>query len=72
MRQFAMTDRSQLLEAFNTLLAPERFRDYGPNGLQVEGKPEIKKIVSGVTASRAFIEAAISSRGGTSGVRARP
>ena len=59
MRQFGMIERGQLLEAFNALLTPERFRDYGPNGLQVEGKPQIKKIVSGVTASRAFIEAAI-------------
>jgi len=36
-----------------------RFRDYGPNGLQVEGRPELRRIVSGVTASRALIEAAI-------------
>jgi dinuclear metal center YbgI/SA1388 family protein len=41
------------------LLACERFRDYGPNGLQVEGRAEVRRIVSGVTASRAFIEAAI-------------
>lgn len=54
-----MTDRNQLLQAFDTLLQPERFRDYGPNGLQVEGRAEIRKIVSGVTASRALIEAAI-------------
>jgi len=54
-----MTDRTQLLQAFDTLLQPERFRDYGPNGLQVEGRAEIRKIVSGVTASRALIEAAI-------------
>ena len=59
MRQFSMTERGQLLQAFNTLLAPDRFRDYGPNGLQVEGKAQIKTIVSGVTASRALIEAAI-------------
>jgi dinuclear metal center YbgI/SA1388 family protein len=39
-------------------LAPERFKDYGPNGLQVEGKPQIFKVVSGVTASLALIEAA--------------
>ena len=31
--------REQLLQAFDTLLQPERFTDYGPNGLQVEGKP---------------------------------
>ena len=54
-----MTERGQLLQAFNTLLQPERFRDYGPNGLQVEGAAQITKIVSGVTASRALIEAAI-------------
>ena len=56
---FPMTTRQDLLQAFDTLLAPERFKDYGPNGLQVEGRPEVRKIVSGVTASRAFIEAAI-------------
>jgi dinuclear metal center YbgI/SA1388 family protein len=57
-----MTDRNQLLQAFDTLLQPERFRDYGPNGLQVEGRAEIRKVVSGVTASRALIEAAISAQ----------
>jgi dinuclear metal center YbgI/SA1388 family protein len=36
-----------------------RFRDYGPNGLQVEGSKQVRKIVSGVTASLALIEAAI-------------
>jgi dinuclear metal center YbgI/SA1388 family protein len=57
-----MTDRQTLLSSFNTLLQPERFTDYGPNGLQVEGKTEIRKIVSGVTASRALIEAAIDAK----------
>ncbi len=55
----AMTTREQLTDVFNQLLQPERFKDYGPNGLQVEGKAEVKKIVSGVTASLALIEAAI-------------
>jgi dinuclear metal center YbgI/SA1388 family protein len=54
-----MVTRFALTEAFNTLLQPERFKDYGPNGLQVEGKPEVKRIVSGVTASVALIDAAI-------------
>jgi len=54
-----MTDRQELLQAFDTLLAPERFKDYGPNGLQVEGRAQVQRIVSGVTASRALIEAAI-------------
>ncbi|WP_395025508.1 Nif3-like dinuclear metal center hexameric protein [Comamonas odontotermitis] len=53
------TTRQDMLQAFNTLLQPERFKDYGPNGLQIEGKTEIRKLVSGVTASRALIDAAI-------------
>ena len=57
-----MTDRQTLLSTFNSLLQPERFTDYGPNGLQVEGKTEIRKLVSGVTASRALIEAAIDAK----------
>ena len=36
-----------------------RFRDYAPNGLQVEGKAEVCKIVTGVTASLALLEAAV-------------
>jgi dinuclear metal center YbgI/SA1388 family protein len=54
-----MTDRQELLLAFDTLLQPVRFRDYGPNGLQVEGSKQVRKIVSGVSASLALIEAAI-------------
>jgi dinuclear metal center YbgI/SA1388 family protein len=54
----AMIDRSKLLEAFDGLLGPERFRDYGPNGLQVEGRAQVRRLVSGVTASQALIEAA--------------
>jgi dinuclear metal center YbgI/SA1388 family protein len=42
-----------------TLLAVDRFKDYGPNGLQVEGRAEVRRLVSGVTASRALIDAAI-------------
>ncbi len=56
------TTRQQLLAACNDLLQPQRFKDYGPNGLQVEGRENIRHIVSGVTASRALIEAAISAK----------
>ena len=56
------TSRQTLLNSFNELLQPERFKDYGPNGLQVEGKENISRIVSGVTASRALIEAAIAQK----------
>jgi dinuclear metal center YbgI/SA1388 family protein len=51
-----------VLQAFDALLQPARLKDYGPNGLQVEGRAQIQKIVSGVTASRALIEAAIDAR----------
>jgi dinuclear metal center YbgI/SA1388 family protein len=54
-----MASRSDIETYLGALLDVGKFRDYGPNGLQVEGKPEVKKLVSGVTASRAFIEAAI-------------
>lgn len=49
---------NELLAAANALLSPERFQDYCPNGLQVEGKPEVRCLVSGVTASMALLEAA--------------
>ena len=54
-----MTERTDLLKTLNELLQPEKFRDYGPNGLQVEGRSGVRKIVSGVTASLALIDAAI-------------
>ncbi len=57
-----MTSRLVLAQTFDAVLQPERFRDYGPNGLQVEGRAEIHKIVSGVTASLALIEAAVAAR----------
>jgi dinuclear metal center YbgI/SA1388 family protein len=57
-----VASRAALLAAFDALLQPERFKDYGPNGLQVEGKSEVRKIVSGVTASLALIEAAVAAQ----------
>jgi dinuclear metal center YbgI/SA1388 family protein len=51
--------RLQLLEGLDALLQPSQFRDYGPNGLQVEGRSGLRKLVSGVTASLALIDAAI-------------
>ncbi|MET0517492.1 MAG: Nif3-like dinuclear metal center hexameric protein [Burkholderiaceae bacterium] len=46
----------------NGLLEVSRFKDYGPNGLQVEGREPIAHIVCGVTASLALIEAAVQAR----------
>lgn len=60
-----MIHRTELLGTLDALLQPERFRDYGPNGLQVEGCAQVHKIVSGVTASRALIEAAIAAEADT-------
>jgi dinuclear metal center YbgI/SA1388 family protein len=57
-----LASRQDLLQAFDALLQPGRFKDHGPNGLQVEGRAQIGKIVSGVTASRALIEAAIAAQ----------
>jgi len=57
-----MAQRSAIESTLATLLDAGRFRDYGPNGLQVEGRAEVRKLVSGVTASRALIEAAIAAR----------
>jgi dinuclear metal center YbgI/SA1388 family protein len=55
----AGVSRETLLASFDALLKPSLFKDYGPNGLQVEGGEWVHKIVSGVTASRALIDAAI-------------
>lgn len=55
-------DRDRLLDALDRELEPGRFEDYCPNGLQVEGRREIRCIVSGVTASHALILAAIERR----------
>jgi dinuclear metal center YbgI/SA1388 family protein len=49
---------NELEQYLAQVLQPEKFNDYCPNGLQVEGKNEIKKIVTGVTASMALLEAA--------------
>jgi len=48
----------QLVDYTRQILQAERFRDYCPNGLQVEGRSDVFKIVSGVTASMALLEAA--------------
>ena len=49
----------ELVKYTNELLDINQFSDYCPNGLQVEGKSELHKIVSGVTASQALVDAAI-------------
>ncbi len=53
---------SDILAYINTELTPELFKDYCPNGLQVEGKADISKVVTGVTASQALIDQAIAEK----------
>lgn len=54
-----MIDLSTLVGWCDRELKATAFKDYCPNGLQIEGKKEIHKIVTAVTASQAAIEAAI-------------
>ncbi|CAE6921308.1 GTP cyclohydrolase 1 type 2 [Vibrio sp. B1ASS3] len=49
----------QLEKSLNEKLSPQLIKDYAPNGMQVEGKSEIKRVVTGVTASQALIDKAI-------------
>ncbi|MDD4926576.1 MAG: Nif3-like dinuclear metal center hexameric protein [Methylotenera sp.] len=49
---------NELTHYTQQLMQVERFKDYCPNGLQVEGRSEIRKIVTGVTANMALLEAA--------------
>ena len=51
--------RDDLSQYLFDYLGVAKIKDYCPNGLQVEGKPQIKKIITGVTASLALIERAI-------------
>lgn len=53
---------SELIDYTGQLLLVDRFRDYCPNGLQVEGREEVRSIVSGVTANLALLEHAIALR----------
>ena len=54
-----MTTLKALLEYTNDLLSIDQFRDYAPNGLQVEGRADVNTLVSGVTANQDLIEQAI-------------
>ncbi len=49
----------ELERIVNQLLNTESFTDYGPNGLQVEGRDDVKKIITGVTACQALLDEAV-------------
>lgn len=50
---------TELERVINEKLSIEQFQDYAPNGLQVEGRPHVQKIVTGVTASQALLNEAV-------------
>jgi len=51
--------RDAFLARLDELLTPHLFTDYCPNGLQVEGREDVRRVVTGVTASQALIDAAV-------------
>jgi dinuclear metal center YbgI/SA1388 family protein len=52
-------DRQDLSDFLDRLLPPAAVDDYCPNGLQVEGRRDVRRLVTGVTASQALIDAAV-------------
>lgn len=49
----------RVIETLDAWMRPETFQDYAPNGLQVEGRADVRRLALGVTASLAVIEAAV-------------
>ena len=54
-----MAKLSNIIQWCDQTLTAQEFKDYAPNGLQIEGKAEVHKILCAVTASQAAIDAAI-------------
>lgn len=54
--------RQEVVDVLQKLLEPDSIADSMPNGLQVEGRSEIQRIITGVTASQALIEVGIAER----------
>jgi dinuclear metal center YbgI/SA1388 family protein len=57
--------RTELLTYIDDLLKPHQVKDYCPNGLQVAGNEHVKKIVTGVTACQALLDAAVAANADT-------
>lgn len=55
-------ERAEMQRYLDRLLEVERFKDYCPNGLQVEGRTTVKRLVCGVTASQMLLDAAVERR----------
>lgn len=54
-----MIENYVLQDKLNQILEPDKFKDYCPNGLQIEGQTEIKKIITGVSLNEKLIDLAI-------------
>ncbi|MEA2265015.1 MAG: hypothetical protein QOE27_598, partial [Solirubrobacteraceae bacterium] len=54
-----MARLDDIIADLDRLLEPERFDDYCPNGLQVSGRPEIDRLVTGVSAHVELFRAAL-------------
>ena len=59
MKRAGTVDRDTLAKYLDEFLSVTKFKDYCPNGLQVEGRAQIRRLVTGVTASAALLDAAI-------------
>ena len=53
------TTLTELLQYTRECLQPDQFRDYCPNGLQIEGRASIARLASGVTASQMVLDEAV-------------
>ena len=51
--------RDDLTRYLDTLLGAAEYRDYCPNGLQVEGRAEVRRVVCGVSACQALLDVAV-------------
>ncbi|GED42575.1 Nif3-like dinuclear metal center hexameric protein [Cobetia marina] len=54
-----MADRDVLVEALDGCLEAQAFKDYTVNGLQVEGRREVRRVLTGVTANQALLDEAV-------------
>ena len=57
-----MTRITSIVSALDELLDPGGFQDLGPNGLQVPGPQDVRRVVTGVSAQRELVERAVAER----------
>jgi dinuclear metal center YbgI/SA1388 family protein len=63
-RLATLADVRDILDHLDALLEPDRFDDYGPNGLQVPGRTEVAVVATGVSAHRELFERAAAAGAG--------